>query len=442
MRKAACRIVEKLRLHGCEAFFAGGWVRDFILRRRPKDIDIATSALPDEVLRLFPHSRMIGARFGVVQVPMYGHTYEVTTFRSDNDYRDGRHPGSVVFSSPEQDAFRRDFTINGLFYDPVAGRLIDYVHGRNDLQAKLIRTIGDPSQRFSEDKLRMLRAVRLACMLGFRIVPETWNAIQKLAPGIRQISWERIRDELTRIFTAPSAAAGLDLLHGSGLLLFIMPEIEAMRGIPESPEAAPQFDVFTHTRTTMSLLRKPSTILAFGTLLHDVGKPVACSRTEQDTIEQHTVMGAKIAEEVCRRLKMSNEEISRVVDLVATHGEFSKVREMRESALKRFLRRPHFADHLELYRVNCLSKQKNLETYNYCLSKFKGHQQQPAPIPLISGEDLIDMGYSPGPLFKVILESIEDLQLEGTVRTREEALAHVKSAFPKTEATQPRSRLD
>ena len=435
MRKAARRIVETIRLHGHEALFAGGYVRDYLLRRKPKDIDIATSALPDEVLRIFPNSRSLGAKFGVIQVSMYGRAYEVATFRSDHEYSDGRHPSSVSFSGPEQDALRRDFTINGMFYDPVVDRVIDYVHGKNDIQAKLIRTIGDPDKRFSEDKLRMLRAIRLACRLGFTIVPETWSAIQKLAPDILQVSWERIRDELTVIFTGPASADGLDLLHSSGLLQHILPEVEAMRGIPQSIRAAPGADVFTHTRNALALIRKPSAALAFGTLLHDVGKPTAVVSNNPESLPRHAEMGGEIAEQICRRLRMSKEETKRVVDLVVTHGEFAKVREMKESSLKRFLRKPDIAENLELHRVDRLSGHKDLDTYSYWMQKLKEYRNQPAEAPILNGEDLIAMGYSPGPEFGKILKTIEDLQLDGTLRTREEALAYIKDAFPLTGTT-------
>jgi tRNA nucleotidyltransferase/poly(A) polymerase len=414
MRKAASRIVEKLRLHGHEAFFAGGWVRDILLGRKPQDIDIATNARPDEVLRLFPRSKSFGAQFGVIRVSMYGHAFEIATFRSDNAYLDGRHPSSVTFSSPEQDALRRDFTINGLFYDPVADRVIDYVQGANDIRSKLIRTIGNPDERFAEDKLRMLRAVRFACTLGFRIVPETWESIRRLAPGILQVSWERIREELTKILTGPDPAAGFDLLHRSGLLTHILPEVE----VTSVDQAG-----FTQIRNALELLHHPSMPLAFAVLfLGSAGVPQAT------------------AEQICRRLRMSNEETSRIVDLVSTQAEFSKVQDMRESALKKFLRMPHIADQLELYRVHCISSGAGLEIYDHCRRKLREYSREAVPAPLLSGEDLIAMGYSPGPVFKHILQTIEDLQLEGTLRTREEALAHVKAVFPSGNAGQiPRS---
>jgi poly(A) polymerase len=436
MKKAARRIVEKLRLHGHEAFFAGGWVRDLLLRRKPKDIDIATSALPEEVLRLFPHSRSIGAQFGVVHVHMYGHVYEVATFRSDNTYLDGRHPSSVAFSGPEEDALRRDFTINGLFYDPVADRLIDYVHGRSDLQSGLVRTIGDPYARFSEDKLRMLRAIRLACGLGFKIVSDTWAALQKLAPDILQVSWERIRDELVRLFTGAAPGLGLGMLLESGLLVHILPEVEAMRGVPQKSESAPEADVFAHTQAALNLLRNPSSVLALGTLLHDVGKPPVVSEDPSVSVKRHAQEGGKISKDICRRLRLSNKETDRIVDLVSLHMDLLHVDEMRESVLKKILRRPDFADHLELFRVNGLSNKRTPDVYMNCLQKIKEYEKAPAGPLLINGADLIEMGYSPGPIFSEILQAVEDLQLEDEIKTREEALEYVKRAFPLSGKTQ------
>ena len=430
MRKAAQRIVEKLRLHGHEAFFAGGWVRDFLLRRKPKDIDIATGALPDEVGKLFPHSRPVGAQFGVVQVHLYGHLYEVATFRSDCDYLDGRHPSSVEFAGPEEDARRRDFTINGLFYDPVADRLIDYVHGRNDIQNRIIRAIGDPHARFAEDKLRMLRAIRFACHLDFRIAPKTWSAIQSFAADILQVSWERIRDELVQILTGPDPGLGLDLLHESGLLLHILPEVEAMRGIMPSVEYPVDMDVFAHARTALTMLRKPSVPLAVATLLHDIDKPSACLESASASFENHTQSGVKISREICRRLKMSNEETERIADLVSTHVEFLREKEMPESALRRIFRRPYFADHLELFRAHCLSYKLPLDAYFKYLDRAKGYEQIPETPPFVTGDDLIAMGYSPGPIFSRILRTIEDMQLDCVLRSREEALEHVRTAFP------------
>jgi poly(A) polymerase len=427
MRKAARRIVEKLRLNGHEALFAGGWVRDYFLHRKPKDIDIATSARPEEVLRLFPHSKPIGAQFGVIQVILYGRAYEVATFRSDHAYLDGRHPSSVSFSEPEQDALRRDFTINGLFYDPIANCLIDYVRGKMDIQNRVIRTIGDPHARFSEDKLRMLRALRFACDLRFTIVPETWDAIQKHASDILQISWERIRDELIKLLIGPAPDEGLNLLYKSGILQHILPEIAAMRGIAPSP--GDLSDAFTHTQNALARLHKPSAILAMGTLLHEVGNPSAYSSNSSHWAGQ-AQEGGKISEAIARRLKMSNEEIARIVDLVSTHPDFLHINEKRESAQRRLLCKPHIADHLELLRVHCLGSQSSLDIYSRCLEKREDYRQNLEP--LIKGEDLIEMGYFPGPIYGEILRTVEDLQFEGLLKTREEAIQHIKVSFPIT----------
>ncbi len=402
-----------------------------VLRRKPKDIDIATSALPEEILELFPNSRSIGAQFGVVQVLAYGRAYEVATFRSDNSYINGRHPSSVSFCGPEQDALRRDFTINGLFYDPIADRLIDYVRGKYDIQHRLLRTIGDPGARFSEDKLRMMRAVRLSCELGFKIVPETWNAIQEYAEEILQVSWERIRDELVRLFTGQNPDIGLDLLRESGLLAYILPEIQRMRGVPQTPESLSKIDVFTHTRNVLGMLRKPSVVLAFGVLLHDVGKPPAYSSDQSRSYDKHARLGAAISAEICHRLRISNQETNGIVDLVQTHMDFYRPGDMRKSDLKRLLHKENISDHLELFRVNCLSSQRGLEIHSDYLKQLKEQKNEPAALPLITGTDLVEMGYSPGPIFTDILRTIEDLQLEGILQTREEALMYVKMSFPR-----------
>jgi tRNA nucleotidyltransferase/poly(A) polymerase len=413
MQRAAQRIVEKLRAHGHEAFFAGGWVRDFLLRRKPKDIDIATSAHPDEVIHLFPKSLAIGARFGVIQVSMYGHSYEVATFRSDNPYLDGRHPSSVEFSGPEQDAFRRDFTINGLFFDPLADRLIDYVHGKADIQNRLIRTIGTPKNRFTEDKLRMMRAIRLACSLNFEIVPETWEAIRLLSPEILQISWERIRDELLKILIGPAPARGLDLLHESGILIHILPEVV--------PGSATGMNLLDSAKSALGALRKPSAVMALSALLQSTEKA------------GKTTDGEETARLICRRLRMSNEEAARIVDLIASQDSFAHAKDLREAELKRLLKKPNIHDHLELHRANCISSRGDLKNYLFCLDKLDEFSSSPVASPLISGEDLIEMGYTPGPIFKEIIRTIEDLQLEGALQTREQALERIRISFPLTD---------
>ncbi len=431
MERAARRIVEKLRLHGHEAFFAGGWVRDFLLRRPAQDVDIATSARPEEVLRLFPRATAIGAQFGVVQVRSYRRAFEVATFRSEGSYLDGRHPSSVTFSGPREDALRRDFTVNALFYDPIAGKVIDFVQGKPDIRRRIIRTVGAAQNRFKEDRLRLMRAVRFACNLDFQIEAQTWAAILELAPGIQLVSHERIRDELLKILTGRAPGGGLDLLHESGLLVQILPEVEAMRGVAQPPEYHPEGDVFVHTRTALDLLRKPTAVLALGTLLHDVGKPPTFSVKERIRFDGHVELGARMAGEICRRLRMSNEETDQVVDLVLHHLRFMSVHEMRESTLKRLFQKPNFPDHLELHRVDCLSSHGDLTAYLYCKRRYDEFTNAPPPPPpLIKGQDLIDAGYRPGPLFREILNAVEDLQLEDHVHSREEALEFVRRTYP------------
>jgi poly(A) polymerase len=424
MMNAARRIVRKLRQHGHEALFAGGWVRDFLLNLKPKDIDIATSARPEEVRRLFPRSTPIGARFGVVQVRLYGRAYEVATFRSDAVYYDGRHPSSVSFSGPKEDALRRDFTINALFFDPEKERLIDYVKGQSDLKNRKIRTVGDPRERFNEDKLRMLRAVRFACNLEFSITAKTWKAIREMSPGILQVSGERIRDELTGILIGPAPDAGFRMLHESGLLKHILPEVESMNGSFPYPVSCG--DRLQQTQKALSLLHPPSVEAAFGVLLHQVCAPGKTRALSGEDFEP----GWKTVEKICRRLRMPGERIKRIVDLVRTMPRFFKVKGMRESALKRLLRKPYIDDHLELHRVVALSSDRPLDCYRFCRKKLIEFKHQLHAPPLINGEDLISAGYKPGPLFTKILRTVEDLQLDGVLNTRKEALRHVKKTYP------------
>jgi poly(A) polymerase len=369
----------------------------------------------------------------VVQVSLYGHLYEVATFRSDSAYLDGRHPSSVTFCSPEEDARRRDFTINGMFYDPIADRLIDYVRGRSDIRKRVIRTIGNPISRFEEDKLRMLRAIRLSCSLGFKIIPDTWNAIRKLAANILQVSAERIRDELAKLFTGPNPDAGLDLLYDSGLLDHILPEMSETRHIPQQPELPAGANVFAHSRTALGLLRNSSPALVFGTVLHDVGKPSTFSEDNNQCFKAHAEVGAQLVETICRRLKMSNREIDQIVDLVRTHMSFLPAVQMAQSKLKRLLFKSNIDDHLELYRVNCLSNGERLDNHSKYLDMLRELKKMPREAPLLSGRDLIAMGYPPGPAFAEILRKVEDLQLEGILRTREDAVEFVKNYVPEKE---------
>jgi poly(A) polymerase len=431
MQKAAQRIVEKLRMNRHEAFFAGGWVRDFLLGRKPKDVDIVTSASPEVVQGLFPGSAAVGAAFGVVLVRSYGRTFEVATFRSEGAYLDGRHPSSVSFAGPREDALRRDFTINGLFYDPITKRVIDYVHGCADLKKRIVRTIGAPEARFAEDKLRMLRAVRMACTLDFSVWPETLTAIRRHAGEVLEVSWERIRDELLGILVSPGPGRGLELLRQTGLLRQILPEVDAMYGVPQPLEFHPEGDVFTHTRRALELLRRRSPTLALGTLLHDVGKPPTYTIGDRIRFDGHVETGVRLSEQICKRLRLSNEDTFQVVDLVENHLRFMHVAEMRRSTLRRFLAKPNFADHLELHRVDCLSSHRNLDGYWFCKRELERMRAElPLPPKLINGQDLIDLGYRPGPLFAEILRAVEDHQLDGALKTREDALAFVRTHYP------------
>lgn len=425
MIRAARRIVDRLRLGGHEAYFAGGWVRDFLLRRKPRDIDIATSAPPEEVRRLFSRSRAIGAHFGVVQVSMYGREFEVATFRSDRDYLDGRRPSSVVFSGPEEDARRRDFTVNGLFYDPADGRLIDFVGGRADIERRLIRTIGHPRERFREDKLRLLRALRFACSLDFDIVPETWDAIAALAACITEVSWERIREELAGILTGPGPGRGLELLHRSGLLAELLPEVEALAPSPR-PRTG---DLLAHASAVLSHLHGASPRLAFAALLKDVGTVAAGpgsggaegGRNRAGTVER-----------ICRRLKMSNADIRAVVDLVETHTEFFRLREMSRGGWTRLAALPDIEDHLRLLGAALAAGSGAPSLHTEWRRRLREYRDSPPPPPLVDGTDLVALGLRPGPAFREILATVRDLQLEGALPTREEALRYLRERHGRT----------
>jgi poly(A) polymerase len=424
-------IVHTLRDHGFTAYFAGGCVRDKLLGVEPKDFDVATDAQTPDVLRLFPQTVPVGAQFGVVLVLHEGTQVEVATFRSDGTYVDGRHPTSVRFSDAREDALRRDFTINGMFYDPLTGQLIDYVDGRRDLTAGLIRAIGDPHARFAEDRLRMLRGVRLAARLGFTITPETFAAIQELAPTIVDIAWERIGDEVSKILTEGGASRAFQLLAESGLLPVILPEIDAMRGVEQSPDFHPEGDVFVHTLLLLDKLDQPTETLALGALLHDVAKPVCRAQSEKRiTFYGHCERGAEMAVDICQRLRRSRETWGRVAYLVKNHLRLISAPEMRTSTLKRFLREEGIEELLELARIDALSSSGDLRPYEFCRQKLSElGPEQIAPPRLLTGRDLIDLGLQPGPRFKEILHAVEDAQLEGRLRTPEDALSWVRQQY-------------
>lgn len=404
-------------------------MRDLLLGREPADYDVATDATPDQVMALFPESVAVGAKFGVILIPRGAHKVEVATFRSDVSYSDGRRPDAVIYAkSPEEDVHRRDFTINGLLMRHNTGEILDFVGGRSDLKAGIIRAIGDPYKRFEEDKLRLLRAVRFAARFGFEIEAETFRAIRKHAKDIAQVSPERIRDELTKMLTEGAAANAFRLLDQTWLLQNVLPEISAMKGVAQPPQYHPEGDVWVHTCMMLDGIPAGSTItFAWGVLLHDVGKPPtfrsAAETGDRIRFDGHVEVGIRMGEEICRRLKMSNNETEQILSLIANHMKFKDAGQMRSSTLKRFVRQPKFDEHLALHKLDCLSSHRHLETYEFVL-QFLEHTppEQVAPSKLLTGDDLIYMGFSPGPEFKEVLRAVEDAQLEGSIQTREEAL--------------------
>ena len=430
-RVQAISIVEQLRLAGHQAFLAGGCVRDMLLDKEPQDYDIATSARPEEIQRIFPATVPVGAQFGVILVVIDGAPFEVASFRHDGPYLDGRRPSAVRYGTLEEDIQRRDFTINGMVYDPLADRVIDLVGGQDDLRLGVVRAIGDPLARFEEDRLRMIRAVRFAASLQFNIDSPTFAALQKLAPSIAVISWERIGDEITRILIEGGARRGFELLDQSGLLEVILPEIVAMKGTNQSPDFHPEGDVFTHTLLLLSHLESPTETLAYGCLLHDIAKPI-CVRQDGSriTFYGHTEQGAEMAETILKRLKRGRAVWERVSYLVRNHLRHVQAQQMRLSTLKRFLREDGIEELLELARIDALSSNGDLSYYRFCHERRRElTEEQIRPEPLIRGGDLIELGFKPGPQFKEILRQVEDAQLGGDLRSRDQALEWIKSRF-------------
>ena len=434
----AIQIAARLREHGFQTWLVGGSVRDLLLGREPKDYDISTDARPNQLLEIFPRAQLVGAQFGVVLVD----GVEVATFRSDHSYQDGRRPSEVTFETdPKQDVLRRDFTVNALLLDPCSltssaslnssdSLVIDFVGGLADLRAQIIRAIGDPEQRFEEDHLRMLRAIRFAARFGFEIEPATLAAIQKLHQRIARVSPERIRDELVRILTEGAPRRGFELLDVSGLLGDILPEVAAMKGVEQPPEFHPEGDVWTHTLIMLDGLREPTPTLALGVLLHDVGKPGTFRVADRIRFDGHVELGELIARDILTRLRFSNAEIDQVIALIANHMRFKHVLEMRDSKLKRMLRMDRFEEHLELHRLDCNSSHGHLENYEFAKAKFEESPPEVLRPPrLLSGHDLIEAGYRPGPAFAPMLEAVEDAQLESKIHSKEEALELVQSTF-------------
>jgi len=458
-KQHAAEIVRTLRERGHQAYFAGGCVRDLLRGREPADYDVATDATPPQVMQIFPQTFAVGEQFGVVLVPLqddgspatlpggatgalarHGVVVEVATFRSDVGYSDGRHPDEVRFSkNPSEDVQRRDFTINGMMLDPATNEILDFVGGRDDLKAGIVRAIGEPERRFAEDKLRMLRAVRFAARFDYKIDPATLAAIQRLAVHIHQVSCERVREELTKMLTEGRARRAFELLDASGLLREVLPEIAAMKGVEQPPQFHPEGDVFVHTLLLLEKLQaggsgsaSVSKTLAWGALLHDVGKPPTF-RIAPDRIrfDGHVEVGVKMAAEICRRLRFSNYETDRILALVGNHMRFADVQRMKQSTLKKFLRLPAFDEHLELHRIDCLSSHGQLDSYEYSREQLRSLPPEAIrPTPLITGRDLIEAGYEPGPRFKEVLAAVEDAQLEGRLTSREAAMEFVLRDFP------------
>jgi len=428
-RELADQICSTLRSNGHQAYLVGGCVRDLVLGREPTDYDVSTDARPERVQEMFPESLAVGAKFGVILVVEGGAEVEVATFRSDIGYSDGRHPDQVAYSnSPRDDVPRRDFTINGLLMDPETREVLDYVEGRADLRAGIVRAIGEPRTRFTEDKLRMVRAVRFASRFGFEIEPHTLEAIRQLAPQVTQVSPERLREELTRLLTEGAARRAFELLDETGLLAVVLPDIARMKGVEQPPEFHPEGDVWIHTRLMLEKLTPGcSPSLAWGVLLHDVGKPPTFAPAKgpgsRIRFDGHVEAGAKMAESICRALRFSNDEAEQIESLVANHLRFMDVHQMRLATLKRFVRLPRFEEHLELHRLDCLASHGSLESYDF-VRRFIAETPPEIVRPprLVTGEDLKRLGLQPGPRFKEILLAVEEAQLEGRLPDRESAL--------------------
>ncbi len=424
-------VIRRLQSNGFRAYWVGGCVRDDLLGRPVKDRDVATDALPRDVRRLFPGSRSLGERFGVVLVRWRGVLTEVATFRSESGYRDGRRPDRVVFTGdPRVDVRRRDFTANAILHDPIAGVHLDHVGGRPDVRDRLIRTVGPPRERFREDHLRMLRAVRLAASLDFRIHPATMRGIRQCAPSISRVAPERVRDELSRVLTEGRARRGFDLLDESGLLEQVLPEVKALRGVEQPPQFHPEGDVWTHTMLMLEGLREPSAPLAWGVLLHDIGKPATYRKTDRIRFHGHVRAGVRVARGICRRLRFPNAWTDRVTALVANHMKFLDVRNMRKSKLRAFASLPHFDEHLELHRLDCLSGGRSLEAHAYAADHFRELQQEGPGERLLTGHDLKEAGYIPGPIFGRILAEVEALRVDGQLASRADALRLVLRRYP------------
>ncbi len=452
MRQTAAQIVHRLRHAGFEAFWAGGCVRDALLGREPHDYDVATNATPDQIEALFPHTVPVGKQFGVIIVLEGGHQFQVATFRAEADYQDGRRPGTVRFSHAREDAVRRDFTVNALFYDPITEQVHDWVGGEKDLRARLIRTVGSPEERFAEDHLRLLRAIRFAAQLGFDIEAQTMAAVQTHAEKIKLVSAERIRDELNKLFAPPHAARGLTLLHESGLMSHVLPELVPTLTCDQSPDFHPEGTVFNHIRLMLENLPAehrtamsgeaaggeancgqggpqllPS--LAWCALLHDIAKPLTASRGEDGTIHfyTHEKIGADMAEDILQRLKFPRRQTDEIVAAVRHHMQFKDAPKMRKNTLRRMLLRENFALELALHRLDCLGSHRQLDIYDFIVEQQAELEERPHLLPpLLNGADVMALGAKPGPALGVLLHELRDHQLAEELKTPDEARAWVR----------------
>jgi poly(A) polymerase len=433
----AKEVVSELRNAGHKAYCVGGCARDTLLKIAPKEYDITTSATPEEVSKIFPHTVPIGVTFGVILVIIGQYKFEVATFRKDQSYSDGRHPDSVTYSTLEQeDVLRRDFTINGMLYDPIEEEVIDHVGGIDDLENKIIRTIGDPYERFNEDKLRMMRAVRFNSRYNFELDLNTFKAIEKLAPEITQVSSERIRDEIIKIITQKNPGYGLKMLSECGLLKYVLSDVEIMNGVEQPPQFHPEGDVFIHTCLVLDKLFQNedgvvSPELAMGALLHDVGKPPTFSVSDRIRFNGHDKLGAEMSKKICRDLKLSNKQIEIIYSLIKEHLKFKDVSKMKKSTLKRFIGMPHFEEHMALHLADCQASHGLTDAYDFIMETFSEFEKEEIkPAPLLSGKELIEMGYKPGPLFSEILNFVEEAQLEGEIEDVEDARKIVSQEYP------------
>ncbi|MCH2694823.1 MAG: CCA tRNA nucleotidyltransferase [Acidobacteriia bacterium] len=468
-RAIAKRIVQRLQKNGFLAFFVGGCVRDYLMKLQPKDYDIATSAKPNEVMKLFSETIDIGANFGVIQVMEGEQSFAVATFRSDGNYDDGRHPNEVEYAlDPKLDVQRRDFTINGLYYDPLTQNLLDFVGAQQDIQSRIIRTIGSAEKRFREDRLRLIRAIRFSSQFGYTLEKKTQSAILKEAPNIIEVSPERIRDELVRILTEGYSELAINALNENRLLVHILPDVAALRGIEQPPQFHPEGDVWTHTLKMLKLMDQtissrgiikssgkpvsnsnvvkntvqktelkkieispyPSMTLAMATLLHDIGKPNTYEKKDRIRFNGHAKLGAEMAFGICQQLRFSKKQQKLITELIRDHLKFKDLAQMRPSTLRRFLGQEGFSEHLELHRLDCLGSHGNLDNWklaNHSLSNLQPEEIHPPA--LLTGKDLIEMGYLPGPVFKKILNSLKDAQFENELKTSQQAKQWVLNQF-------------